>query len=365
MTDLPTSVLNPPRSYQPVLPQVVLRAECADFDVEEIPAYMPNGSGEHLYLWIEKTDVSAADLLTRLASQLALSTRDIGVAGQKDRRAVTRQFVSVPGSCESQLGRFSDDKVRILSVTSHGNKLRTGHLNGNRFRIVLRSPNDEPFTAEQAADTAQRLELLSVQGFANVFGPQRFGHGGRTAIDGIAFVKGEIKAGRWKHQQRRFMTKMVASAVQSAVFNLCLANRISNGNFTQPMSGDVVCRRDGIRPFLFDERGQTPADTLVPMGPLPGPRMTAAAGCVQDAEIAALHNLNLTVDDFQRYPKLTPGARRRYVEYTSHTSAERLPDGAICIRFELPAGTFATTVIAEIAAGEITTGEPSPNPATP
>ncbi|HEX8705226.1 MAG TPA: tRNA pseudouridine(13) synthase TruD, partial [Myxococcaceae bacterium] len=25
-----------------------------DFEVEEVPAYLPSGEGEHLYLWVEK-----------------------------------------------------------------------------------------------------------------------------------------------------------------------------------------------------------------------------------------------------------------------------------------------------------------------
>jgi len=349
MTELPPTVLNPLRCYAPVLPAVILRAECADFDVEEIPAYLPDGNGDHLYLWIEKTDVAAGELLTRLARQLGVASRDIGVAGQKDRRAVTRQMVSVPRTCEALLARFSDAQIRILSVSAHGNKLRTGHLTGNRFRIVLRSPDGVAFTADQASAVSERLRVLSRDGFPNVFGPQRFGHGGRTAIDGIAFVKGEITARHWKHQQRRFMTKMVASAAQSAVFNMCLSERIDDGTLTLPLAGDVVCSRSGIRPFLFEERGETPADNLVPMGPLPGPKMMSATGTVLAAETQVLQQLNLNEDDFRRHTKLTPGARRRYVEYASHASAELLPDGAICVRFALSSGTFATTVIAEIA----------------
>lgn len=320
--------------------------------MEEIPAYLPDGQGDHLYLWLQKTDLAAGDLLTRLSKRLGVAARDIGVAGQKDRRAVTRQFVSVPRQCASQLDSFQDDQIQILSVSAHGNKLRTGHLNGNRFRIVLRPTGDNmPFTAEHAAATDTRLQQLATDGFPNIFGAQRFGHSGRTALDGIAFLSGRITAGHWKPAQRRFMTKMVASAAQAAVFNLCLSRRTEAHTCGLPMSGDVVCRRDGIRPFLFDERGQTPAEDLIPMGPMPGAKMMEATGDVLRAELEALGELSLTSADFLRHAKLTSGTRRRYVEFVSQPQTELLPDGAIQVEFCLPAGSFATTVLAEIAAG--------------
>lgn len=341
--------MNPPRRFAAVLPPVVIRQQCEDFDVEELPAYLPDGSGEHLYLWIEKRDLPAAEFLSRLARILRVSSRDIGVAGQKDRRAVTRQFVSVPRQCESRLSEVEDPRFRILSISAHGNKLRTGHLTGNRFRLILRAEEDAVFTEEHVAAASERLQLLEHEGFPNYFGPQRFGHDGQTAIDGVAFLKGELTAKHWKHQQRRFMIKMVSSAAQSAVMNLVLAERVTAGTCATPGDGDVVCSRDGMRPFLFNERGETSADNLIPMGPMPGPKMMAATGAVLDSETEVLNKLGLTCGDFENQKKFTSGTRRRFVEYPSETNAELLPDGAIRIGFDLPAGSFATVLLSELA----------------
>lgn len=350
LTEHLTAILSPPRRNPSILPAVTFNRTSEDFEVEELPAYLPDGEGQHLYLWIEKRDLPAAELLSRLARNLQVSSRDIGVAGQKDRRAVTRQFVSVPRTAEPLLAAIDDDRIRILSISAHGNKLRTGHLNGNRFGITLRSQTDEAFDSVQADAVAERLRLLATQGFPNYFGPQRFGHEGRSAIDGIAFVKGEITAKHWKFQQRHFMKKMVSSAAQSAVLNLSLAARVASGTCDTPLSGDVVCRRDGVRPFLFDERGETPADQLVPMGPMPGPKMVDATGDVLSAEAGVLQQLDLSTEDFTRHKKVTSGTRRSYVAYPSNTSAELTTDGAIRVNFELNAGNFATVLLAEIAA---------------
>ena len=348
LNELLPVILNPPWCHDVVLPPAILRARCEDFDVEEIPTYLPDGQGEHLFLWIEKRDLPAGELLTRLARSLGVSSRDIGVAGQKDRRAVTRQFVSVPRSCESRLSNIDDDRIRILAVSAHGNKLRTGHLIGNRFRIVLRSSSDEGFTPAHSEATNARLTELAESGFPNYFGPQRFGHEGRTALDGVAFLRGELTARHWKPQQRRFMSKLAASAAQSAVFNLTLAARVTAGTFVTPQSGDVVCGRTGIRPFLFDERGNTAAEDVIPMGPMPGPKMVTATGDVLQAESEVLNQLELSQDDFLRHAKLTSGTRRRYVEYPSAVGAELTDDGAICVRFELSSGSFATVLLAEL-----------------
>src|SRR5580704_2663101 len=80
-----------------------------DFVVEEIPAYEPCGEGEHLFLWVEKRDVSGEDLLRHVARRCAISPRDVGMAGVKDRRAITRQWVSVPARCEPSIAQVATD----------------------------------------------------------------------------------------------------------------------------------------------------------------------------------------------------------------------------------------------------------------
>ena len=67
------------------------------FTVEEIPAYAPSGEGTHLFLWIEKRGLTTFDAIARIARALDVAPRDIGYAGLKDRHALTRQQLSVPG----------------------------------------------------------------------------------------------------------------------------------------------------------------------------------------------------------------------------------------------------------------------------
>src|SRR6266852_3510474 len=65
-----------------------------DFEVEEIPAYEPSGQGDFLYVWIEKRDMGAEYFTRQIARRLDMPVGEVGIAGLKDRRAVTRQMVS-------------------------------------------------------------------------------------------------------------------------------------------------------------------------------------------------------------------------------------------------------------------------------
>ena len=75
----------------------IVKAAPEDFVVEEVPLYAPSGEGPHVYLWIQKRDASAKWLLRCLSRHLDVPERELGTAGNKDRQAVTRQWVSIEG----------------------------------------------------------------------------------------------------------------------------------------------------------------------------------------------------------------------------------------------------------------------------
>src|SRR4051795_9204171 len=69
-----------------------------DFFVQEIPLYEPVGEGEHVYCEIQKTGLATFEAIDRIAAALRVPQRDVGYAGLKDARAVTRQVLSIRGS---------------------------------------------------------------------------------------------------------------------------------------------------------------------------------------------------------------------------------------------------------------------------
>lgn len=349
-------VLNPATLHVPLFPTGVIRSTVEDFEVEEIPAYLPEGSGEHRYLWIEKRGLAAGELINRLARLLRVRSMDIGVAGQKDRHAVTRQFVSVPASCEFDPERLKEAGITVLSSTLHRNKLRTGHLQGNRFRIVVRNP-DGVWNDTDCSNAQRRLDELIRCGFPSYYGPQRFGHDGNTLRDGLAFLKGRLTKRHWPQSQQLFMKRMVLSAVQSAVFNLVVSERVRRRTIATPMMGDVVIRRNGSRPFLWI--GETPAAMtnppaadaqFIPAGPMVGDQMVASEGAARQLELDALTCLGLSGAEFTRHAKLCSGTRRSMLEFPEAATVARTPDGHLLFQFELRSGTYATVLLRELFA---------------
>ena len=109
-----------------------IREHPEDFRVEEIPAYLPSGEGDHLFVRFEKRELTTRDAVRRIAGALGVSDRDAGCAGMKDRHAVTEQWASFLFGDAAKLEEAEIPGVRILEAARHGNKLRTGHLKGNR-----------------------------------------------------------------------------------------------------------------------------------------------------------------------------------------------------------------------------------------
>lgn len=118
----------------------VIRSQPADFMVKEQLGFEPSGTGEHVFLQIEKTGENT-DYVARLLARFAkVRQRDVGYAGLKDRHAVTCQWFSVwlPGQAEPNWAELASDNLKILHTIRHARKLKRGALAGNHFQIIIR-----------------------------------------------------------------------------------------------------------------------------------------------------------------------------------------------------------------------------------
>lgn len=321
-----------------------LKQSPADFEVEEIPAYEPAGAGEHLFVWIEKRGRSAAELADHVARTLGLKLQQVGTAGLKDRQAITRQYVCVPAACEEAVERLNCEGFEVLAARRHTNKLKTGHLRGNRFSILVRDVADE--AEERAKVIAERIER---SGFPNYFGPQRFGNAGETLALGFDLLK-RRQSRRLPARQRKWLTRLALSAAQSHLFNRALTNRLAEDRLQQVIIGDVMQVVASGGCFVVDdvEREQPRFDVweTVVTGPIFGPKMKRPTGRVAEQEARVLQEHELTGEEFREFGKLTLGTRRPYLIRPSEFSVMRENDGMrFC--FTLPSGVYATTLLRE------------------
>ncbi|MDA1163947.1 MAG: tRNA pseudouridine(13) synthase TruD [Planctomycetota bacterium] len=318
----------------------ILKQSPEDFFVDEIPAYEPSGEGEFLFVRIEKRGLSTPDLVRHIGHVLSLRVEDIGCAGRKDANAVTRQYVSIPATKAELVEQINTNYVTVLSAERHGNKLKTGHLRGNTFRIVIRN------TVADAEELATNIAAeISRTGFPNYFGDQRFGNDGTTDDNGFRLLRGE-RVRRLSRDGLRF----TLSAVQSRLFNTWIAVRITDGLSRQVLEGDVMQVVASKGPFVVAdsavEQARYESQETVLTGPIFGPKMKQPTGIPEEREQQVLDAFGLSGESFQKYRKLTSGTRRPLVIWPQDLVVKGV-ENELQFSFTLPSGVYATSLFRE------------------
>ncbi|MBA4065141.1 MAG: tRNA pseudouridine(13) synthase TruD [Isosphaera sp.] len=316
-----------------------IRARDEDFEVEEVPSYEPCGSGDHLFLWVEKRGLAPEFFARTVAQRLGTHPGNVGTAGLKDRHAVTRQWVSVPKECEPRVKNVDGGGVRVLRTGLHTNKLKPGHLRGNRFRVLVRD-------ADRGVSPDPVLGRVRAQGLPNFYGPQRFGRDGGTVDLGL-----QCLAGKAPRRIRPFLFRFALSAVQSLLFNDTLGRRMADGLYRTVLAGDVMAKWPAGGMFVAQdaaaEQLRFDARETVPAGPMFGKKTYPAEGLAAEREAAVLRDNGLSLNSFGGFGKLVLGTRRHNLVYPDDLSAGWEADG-LRLAFTLPAGSYATVLLREV-----------------
>lgn len=353
-----------------------LKERPEDFLVEEQPLYEPCGQGEHIYLFLQKRLLSTLELVRIVGKHFRVRASAVGYAGLKDKHAITRQVISVqtPGKTPEDFPSLKHPKIETLWADLHTNKLRRGHLKGNRFSIRVRGVG-----ASRVIIAHKVLKRLAASGVPNRAGEQRFGHAGNNHLVGRAMVlghygdavreivlpdadgkpehatvRGLIAAGKfeeaadllpagadterrclyllWRgqsaeqilltmdHTRRTFFL----SSLQSAVFNAVLDTRLRDGTLDKLLPGDVAMKHVNGALFLVDEALAADAETqrrlagfeISPTGPMLGPGMLEPAPGSYAAKIeaeaaAALGVSSAVIGEFLQRVRQAPIGQRR------------------------------------------------------
>ncbi|MCB9603609.1 MAG: tRNA pseudouridine(13) synthase TruD [Sandaracinus sp.] len=334
------------------------RAVPEDFQVDELPAYEPEGDGEHCYVLIRKRGLTTQEATKRLARALGADPREAGHAGLKDRHAVTTQWLSFLGATPEAASALELEDLQVVEARRHRHKLRPGKLRGNRFSLVVREVDPADHEGLRA-----RLDLVARRGVPAFFGSQRFGWQGKNLE----------KAHRWlveggRAPRDRFERKMLVSSLQSEAFNRVLARRLQAGTFVTVLAGDLLRREDSGGVFASEnpaeEQRRVDAFEISPTGPLPGPKSWVPDGAVGALERAVTEELGLTDEVLDRLGKLGPGSRRPLRWQLGEPSLEVAEDH-VQLHFSLPAGAYATEVLRELFADGLVEGPAERSPEAP
>lgn len=327
----------------------VLRTLDEDFLVDEEPAYLPSGTGDHVFVRIEKRDLTTRHAVTQIARALGVNERDVGVAGMKDRHAVTRQWISLPPPLTPEAAlAITIPGITMLEAARHGNKLKTGHVRANRF--VLRVRGAGAGAAERA--TAILARLAEAPGAPNWYGEQRFGRDGDNAHKGRELVSGARRFGKDRKLDRLFV-----SALQSELFNAWLTARMQDGLYRCVLAGDVLHKRAGGMFVCEDpitDEARLLAGELALTGPMFGDKMRrpTEGSPAAEREAAVLATAGLEPTAFGKVRALAEGTRRDATIEVANarvTPGETTAEGETFeVGFTLPGGAYATAVMREV-----------------
>ena len=399
MTDLPRLTSQ--------LPGVggLIKQTPGDFRVDELALYAPAGTGTHVYFRVVKSGVSTPVAARRIAGHMGAGPSEIGFAGMKDAQAVTTQMMSLEHADADKLLAYRDSQVRVTGTWLHGNKLRPGHLAGNRFVIRIRGVGSAQLDRARAI-----LAVLTRRGVPNYFGPQRFGARGDTARLGEALVRGHLtqfiaiylglphdddphdcraarKAfdaedfatalKRWPRHYRderralsaykrkcrpgpavgaidRRLKRLYVSAFQSAIFNDMLKRRIDSIDCVWP--GDLAMKTDSGGVFVVrDAEAEQPRAENLEISPtalVVGYRSNLAEGQMGQIERDVLAQWQVQGQDFRNIGPLKSKGTRRALRYRIDEvalSAGNDDRGEFLeLTFTAPPGAYATVALDEI-----------------
>jgi tRNA pseudouridine13 synthase len=316
-----------------------------DFVVDELPLYSHSGEGEHHYVRMEKRGFTTPAMVRAVTRAAGVDERDVGYAGLKDKHAVTRQWLSLPAKARPPSAWQLPEGIRVIEHTRHSNKLRTGHLLGNRFRITLDTP--DLGALETAAATA---EVLRARGLYNYFGGQRFGRRG----DGLRQAIDWLREGGKVHGVPRFLSKLYPSVIQAEVFNRYFSARRALG-LGELISGEVV-RLDGAGAMFTVEDREREQPRLASgdvhlTGPIFGPKARPASQDAAALELSIVEELGLSAEVLEKLGRLAPGTRRDLIAPITDLSLSWAAVGRLAVEFSLPSGSYATEVIRQLTHG--------------
>ncbi len=319
----------------------VLRLQPEDFRVTELASVDPDGSGEHVWLWIRKRGENTDHVATLLSKLARVHPRDIGYAGQKDRHALTEQWFSVhlPGRAEPDWQALNSGSISVLQHVRHTRKLQRGTLLGNRFVITVRD------IAGTDADLEQRLQQVRTGGVPNYFGAQRFGTGaGNLDMAMQLFANPRLRVSR----NRR---SMALSAARSLLFNRVLSRRVRDGNWDSVLPGDAMQLAGSRSYFVVDtiDAGllqRVTSQDIHATGPLYGSGDSPVRDQCRLLEQAVLADFATIMDGLAAAG--LKQERRALGLPVSGLAWQWLDDRTLELVFELPAGSYATSVLREL-----------------
>ncbi|GAA5140777.1 tRNA pseudouridine(13) synthase TruD [Thalassotalea piscium] len=320
-----------------------LRTKMSDFVVLEQLPFTPSGNGEHLLIKLRKTGLNTVFVARQLAKYFAVKESMVTYAGLKDRFAVTEQWfgVHIPGKAVDDLSEFKLEGIEVLEYARHEKKLRIGALTGNRFEIILRSVTN-------VDDLIRRWYAAVEHGVPNYYGEQRFGINGGN----IEKAKALFSGAKVKDRKKR---SIYLSAARSYLFNHLVSERIKAEQFDVLNVGDVMMLAGTQSIFHLDEVDDIAKQRFIEKdidltACLWGSGETKATGVTAKQEYGLIEEFPEICHGLIKFGLKQERRRIRLSLNEAEISFDKqnANEHVVKLKFFLPSGCFATTILREI-----------------
>jgi tRNA pseudouridine13 synthase len=323
---------------------------------------------------LQKKNLSTFNAVSRLAKILGIRSESIGYGGLKDAKALTWQFVTVPGKITS----FEANNLKFFPLLLRNSGFSSKEVWGNSFQVHVKTANEPEFVLK-------RFYQLSERPLPAFYGIQRFGrnsldthlvglhllkHEYEEAVKTILYGKNgsyerflEKKLIEGKSEEKAILSlpkqliNLFVNAYQASVFNKALKMYIQENGSLLPTHGSHyvgLTDRFGLpsKVVLFDaSKIQVPnffeKKTFI-MAPLPGAKLSKLVGDLAELERLILNKDGVATEDFQRTPIGGISGGFRQIHFWIEGAKHTLCDAELTLCFKLQKGMYASVVIQEL-----------------
>jgi len=354
-----------------------------DFIVEEQLPFELEWKWDAFFVFFEKRNLNTMDVIDHLCKSLKISRLALGIAWLKDKKAITRQRISIYKSALKKLWwqkKFENclsEKTTILATNWHSHPIGMSTQIQNIFYIRLRA--NKNLSKEEKDLTSTKLSYLFNNGFPNLFGAQRFGVEWRNWRQWKAIIDGTLKF------PQRSETVFKLQAYASKIFNQYVVSRTKK--WLKLMDGDIVHlaamwpskpkqigvyqaknekvnvfeekldKKDKSKQFFrnpqyFKYELELDKTQPIPTGPVVGynllmcpPKSTAGL-----REQSLLDHYKLNAQTLQKFKEYKIYGIRRSLRVFPDNVKMKFQGDDLLIRFALPSGTYASVLIDDMMA---------------
>lgn len=190
-----------------------------DFIVEEITNFEIKTSGEFKLYSLKKSGVETINLISELERRNDISRKFIGIAGIKDKHAVTTQYVTIPKNYEFKALHGEGYSLKFLGYVN--SSIEVGSLERNKFILTIRD-----LELKDLKNIDERIKFVSDFGSINYFDSQRFG----SVIGNVFIAKFLIKEDYENALKQYFITQFNSSSTSEKIL---MEKKLILGNWSK------------------------------------------------------------------------------------------------------------------------------------